>query len=132
MHWAHAVFPTFKRARMHGGNPGARDVYGYTAWLDDSGYVSIHNPSREPKSYSFTLNRVFGLTPSALAKQTAYQISSPIDGSLEGLEKTCTANSTRHHQTPARRIWTSTSTPSPATGPPCASCRPAPPMISPA
>ncbi len=94
LHWAHDVFPTFKRARMHGGNPGAREVYGYTAWLDDRGYVSIHNPAREPKSYTFTLNRAFGLTPSAIAGKTVYHISSPIDGSLEGLEKTGIANST--------------------------------------
>ena len=30
---------------MHGGSPREGEVYGYTAWLADQGYVSIHNPA---------------------------------------------------------------------------------------
>jgi len=82
LHWAHDVFPTFKRSRMHGGDP-AREVYGYTAWGAERGYVSIHNPTSEAKKYSFTLDRAFGLLPGG----GTFNLTSPLADSLEGLEK---------------------------------------------
>ncbi|WP_193212810.1 hypothetical protein [Luteolibacter marinus] len=85
LHWAHAVFPTFKRSRMHGGDPGKGEVYGYTAWNDRQGYVSIHNPSAESRTYEIKLDRRFGLGPGAVADQTLFHLSSPLAGSLDGL-----------------------------------------------
>jgi hypothetical protein len=81
LHWAHDVFPTFKRSRMHGGDPRAGEVYGYTAWVADRGYVSIHNPSGEAKKYSFTLDRAFGLLPG----EGTFNLTSPLSDSLDGL-----------------------------------------------
>ena len=81
--WAHAIFPTFHRSRMHGGNPWAKEVYGYTAWTDDQGYISIHNPSEEEREYSLTLDRAFGLKP----ESGTFLLSSPIEEDLKGLEK---------------------------------------------
>ena len=81
--WAHEIFPTFARSRMHGGNPRDNEVYGYTAWVKDQGYVSIHNPSEEQKSYSFTLDRAFGLMPDS----GRFYLSSPIEESLKGLKR---------------------------------------------
>jgi hypothetical protein len=83
LHWAQDVFPTFKRSRMHGGAPTGGEVYGYTAWVADRGYVSIHNPSTEAKKYSFTLDRAFGLLPGA----GGFNLTSPLADSLEGLGK---------------------------------------------
>lgn len=83
--WAHEAFPAFKHSRMHGGDPGKNAVYGYTAWLDDRGYVSLHNPSENPRSYSFTLDRKFGLTRDSAG--TSYLLSSPLADSLAGLEE---------------------------------------------
>ncbi len=83
LHWVHDVFPTFKRSRMHGGDPRRGEVYGYTAWLADRGYVSIHNPSDETKKYSFTLDRAFGLIPDS----GAFGLTSPLVDSLIGLGK---------------------------------------------
>jgi hypothetical protein len=83
LHWAEEVFPTFKRSRMHGGSPKAGQVYGYTAWSTDQGYVSIHNPAFEEQEYTFRLDRGFGLLPEG----GKFYLSSPIDGSLAGLEK---------------------------------------------
>ena len=85
LHWAHAVFPTFKRSRMHGGDPGKREVYGYTAWTDRQGYISIHNPSSEARSHEITLDRRFGLSPESIRNQTLFHLSSPLAGSLDGL-----------------------------------------------
>ncbi|MFC4994600.1 hypothetical protein [Rubritalea tangerina] len=84
MLWVHDVFPTFARSRMHGGRPKAGEVYGYTAWNDSRGYVSLHNPSNEAKSYTFTLDRKFGLQPA----QKSYHLSSPLSDSLKDLEAT--------------------------------------------
>ncbi len=83
LHWAQTVFPTFKRSRMHGGSPTDGQVYGYTAWTKSQGYVSLHNPSSAEQKYSFTLDRAFGLLP----ESGLYQTSSPIDGSVGGLNQ---------------------------------------------
>ena len=80
--WAEMVFPTFERSRMHGQDP-KKGTYGYTAWNKAGGYVSIHNPTNKKVSYSFTLDRDFGLEP--LAKN--YFVSSPLAGSTTGLGK---------------------------------------------
>ncbi|MCP5536884.1 MAG: hypothetical protein H7A51_11720 [Akkermansiaceae bacterium] len=83
--WVHDVFPTFKRSRMHGGDPKKNDVYGYTAWLPERGYISIHNPSSGEKEYTITLDRSFGLTPGS--EKSTYLLSSPIEDCLKGLKK---------------------------------------------
>ncbi|MCK0156308.1 hypothetical protein MWU65_03900 [Cellulophaga sp. F20128] len=82
--WVNSAFPNFKRARMHGGNPTSAEVYGYTGWTKDSGYISFHNPSQEIKSYTVTLDRAFGLIP---GKQD-YTLSSPLGVSEEFNNKT--------------------------------------------
>lgn len=73
--WTHQVFPLFKRVRMHGGNPDKREVYGYSAWTNGKGYISVHNPSSEPQKYEIVLNREMGLYPN---DRTKYTISSPL------------------------------------------------------
>lgn len=82
--WAHEVFPTFKHAKMHGGDPAKSEVYGYTAWLHDQGYVSLHNPSGEPRTYSVTLDRKFGLTRNS--DGVSYHLSSPLADSTKDLK----------------------------------------------
>jgi hypothetical protein len=82
--WAHKMFPTFKHAKMHGGSPSKKEVYGYTAWIERQGYVSIHNPSEKPQTYTFTLDRKFGLTKESATNN--YPLSSPMDDSLAGLK----------------------------------------------
>jgi hypothetical protein len=84
LHWSYHVFPTFKRVRMHGGDPRKKATYGYTAWTKDMGYVSIHNPSDEERTYGFTLDRAFGLVQDC----GTFTLTSPMDDSLAGLAKT--------------------------------------------
>ena len=81
LHWVYDVFPLFKRIRMHGGNPEQGAVYGFTAWNQDRGYVSLHNPSDKAQTYAFALTRTFGLMPSS----GPYQASAPVDRYLKGL-----------------------------------------------
>ena len=83
LHWAHEVFPTFKRSRMHGGDPKQGQVYGFTAWTDKQGYVSFHNPSDKEQVYTFTLDRAFGL----MQDSGTFNLSSPMVDSLSGLKK---------------------------------------------
>lgn len=83
--WVEDVFPTFKRAQMHGGNPGAKEVYGFSGWDKPQGYISIHNPSDVAKPYAITLDRSLGLIPGS----GPFLVSSPIDGCAEGLPTSC-------------------------------------------
>jgi len=90
LQWAYAVFPAFGRARMHGGNPGDSEVYGYTAWTRETGYVSVHNPADEARTYAVKLDRAFGLP----AGGGAYHVSSPLEGSARGLPQRVKAGDT--------------------------------------
>lgn len=59
--WVRRVFPYFKTAKMHGGNPKEGQVYGYTGWNENGGYISFHNPSEtKAQRYSVTLDRALG------------------------------------------------------------------------
>lgn len=85
LHWAAEEFPTFPRVRMHGGKPGAGEVYGYTAWNRTQGYLSIHNPSDKAQTYTVKLDRAFGLLPGS----GPFYLYSPLGAdSLRGLPKT--------------------------------------------
>ncbi len=85
LYWADDVFPTFKRARLHGGSPDAGEVYGYTAWDKAQGYISIHNPSAAAQTYTVTLDRGFGLLPGS----GPFHVSSPLADSTRGLPGVC-------------------------------------------
>jgi hypothetical protein len=78
--WAESAFPVFRRVRMHGGNPRQNEVYGYSAWNSERGYVSIHNPSDEPVDYELELDRAAGVVPGS----GPFRTSSP---QPEGLSK---------------------------------------------
>jgi len=82
LHWSQDVFPTFHRSRMHGGDPKKNEVYGYTAWTAEQGYISIHNPSGEEKKYTLKLDRAFGLVPNS----GTFKLSSPIADCTAGLQ----------------------------------------------
>lgn len=87
--WAHSVFPYFKNAKMHGGNPKKAEVYGYTAWNENGGYISIHNPSDTTKTYTVKLDRKLGVP----LGEREYVISSPIGNINEQRGETVTYNS---------------------------------------
>ena len=98
--WAQDVFPVFTRSRMHGGNPKAGEVYGYTAWNHAQGYISVHNPSEAAKTYTVKLDRAFGLLPDS----GPFHVSSPLDGSTRGLSATCQYGDTLTLEIPPREI----------------------------
>ena len=82
--WTYDAFPAFRRVRMHGGNPVKGEVYGYSAWNPARGYVSMHNPSDQPQTCTFTLDRALGLA----SPNGTYKVTSPLEGSTAGLAAT--------------------------------------------
>jgi hypothetical protein len=88
LQWTYEIFPTFRHVRMHGGNPKNNEVYGYTAWNDNLGYISLHNPSGKPQQYSIRLDRVFGLPAETAKKPIKYHINSPLDSNVRDLPET--------------------------------------------
>ncbi len=95
LHWAYKVFPTFKYVRMHGGNPRSGQVYGYTAWNSNQGYISFHNPSDKTQTYTLTLNRKLGLVPPS-NDSGVYTLSSPLKNGTAGLKKQYRYGETLH------------------------------------
>ncbi len=91
MKWVHHVFPAFKRSRMIGGDPKQGEVYGYTGWTENSGYLSLHNPSNETRQFQVVLDRVLGLPKSAAGEGGSYVVSSPFSVDVISLPKTATA-----------------------------------------
>jgi hypothetical protein len=100
--WLYHIAPAFKRARMHGGSPvgplqfadsnlslkkidvgEVGQVYGYTGWTESQGYVSVHNPAARPQTYSFCLDRKFGLIPNS----GPFTLSCLMPGKDKGLKK---------------------------------------------
>ncbi|BDS06296.1 hypothetical protein NT6N_13360 [Oceaniferula spumae] len=102
--WVHKAFPTFQRARMIGGYPRKKEVYGFTGWTDDQGYLSLHNPGEETKEFTFTLNRENGLTKTSVAAKTKFSVASPLKGDAEGLSKEVTAGESITITLPPRAI----------------------------
>lgn len=82
LQWAYKMSPVFKHVRMHGGNPSRNEVYGYTAWEKNQGYISFHNPSDKAQAYSFSLDRTNGV-PKQLAHKL--HVSSPNGKSAHGI-----------------------------------------------
>ena len=82
--WAHESFPYFKRSRMHGGDPHKQQVYGYTAWGEQGGYISFHNPSDKAQTYTAIADKRFGLIPG----KKEYRIFSALGNAREFSGKT--------------------------------------------
>jgi hypothetical protein len=100
LQWADDRFPAFRRVRMHGGRPAAGEAYGYTAWTKNLGYLSLHNPSDKPQSYTVKLDRAFGLLP----RSGPFQVSSPLAKSTRGLPEKCNLGDTLTFELAPREI----------------------------
>jgi len=65
MQWARDRFPILSTTAMVGGDPKARQTYGYVHYRGKEGVIAARNPSIEPGSLSVTLAPSEGLDPSA-------------------------------------------------------------------
>ncbi len=104
MKWVHRAFPAFKRARMIGGNPKQGQVYGYSGWTGDTGYVSLHNPSNESREFTITFDRALGLPANAHTRNVSYVVSSPLAADAGVMPKTVTSGQTWTLTLPPRAI----------------------------
>lgn len=59
--WIEENYDILKHAVFHGGKPGHGEVYGYSAWDEDQGILSIRNPIDRETSYTVTLDRLVGM-----------------------------------------------------------------------
>ena len=80
--WMERIFPAFKHVKMVGGNPKDHEVYGYSGWCDNMGYISLHNPSKMKKTFSVRLDRQLGVGTG----DESLHLSSPIKGDMVGLK----------------------------------------------
>ena len=59
--WIEGNFDILQKSRMIGGKPNNGDIYGYSAWIDNEGIVSLRNPSDVQKSITVTYDRLIGV-----------------------------------------------------------------------
>ncbi len=54
-------YETLKTSQFIGDSPSNAEVYGYSAWTENEGIVSLRNPSNEKKSFTLTLDKTIGV-----------------------------------------------------------------------
>lgn len=61
VNWIEKNYNTLKHAKFHGGKPGHGQVYGYSAWDENAGILSIRNPIDKEQEYTIKLDRLVGV-----------------------------------------------------------------------
>lgn len=61
LHWINDNYETLKHARLIGRTPAKGTPYGYSAWSEQEGIISVRNPSDEVKEFTFPLDRTIGV-----------------------------------------------------------------------
>ncbi len=54
-------YEILKTSQFIGGSPTKGEVYGYSAWADGAGVISLRNPSTKQQQYTVTLDRIIGV-----------------------------------------------------------------------
>jgi hypothetical protein len=65
MEWAKDRFPVLSTTAMIGGDPKAREAYGYVHFREDEGVIAVRNPSIEPALLNVPLASSLGLNEGA-------------------------------------------------------------------
>lgn len=65
IHWAKANFDILSHTVMIGGNPGARQAYGYAHFKGRKGIIAVRNPAIESKKINVALSPAYNLDPDA-------------------------------------------------------------------
>lgn len=53
-------YEILKTSRIIGGSPTDGEVYGYSAWTENAGIVSLRNPANKPQRYVLNLDKTIG------------------------------------------------------------------------
>ena len=77
-------YDVIKTSRFIGGSPTNGEVYGYSAWTEKSGVVSLRNPSNKSQKYTINLDKTIGTFASAQDMKRAfiYPYAAEKDGNL--------------------------------------------------
>ncbi|MBR2954363.1 MAG: hypothetical protein IKC45_08285 [Clostridia bacterium] len=77
-------YDILKTSQFIGGSPSNGDIYGYSAWADGAGIVSLRNPSNDKKSFTITLDRLIGVPENTdnLQRAFIYPYEKPMDEKL--------------------------------------------------
>jgi hypothetical protein len=63
--WSRANAATLRDTHWIGGDPGRLEVYGWAAWSEGKGILTLRNPSDRPASFRCDLGKVFELPAEA-------------------------------------------------------------------
>lgn len=58
-------FSILRNSKLIGESPDTGSVYGYSAWENANGIVSVRNPANKKQSFSFILDRIIGVVEGA-------------------------------------------------------------------
>lgn len=58
-------FSILRNSKLIGESPDTGSVYGYSAWENANGIVSVRNPANKKQSFSFILDRIIGVAEGA-------------------------------------------------------------------
>lgn len=74
-------YDVLKTSRFIGGSPKKGEAYGYSAWTEDCGIVSLRNPSNRPQQFVLTLDKIIGTFDNAneFQKVMIYPYTTEID-----------------------------------------------------
>lgn len=59
--WARANYHILQHAQLIGKTPVQNEVYGYSAWTDTEGVLSLRNPTDKPATYQINLDELIGV-----------------------------------------------------------------------
>lgn len=63
LNWSRNNFDVLKFSHMIGGNPANGEIYGYSSWMRQKGFVTLRNPSSSFKTFNLILDESIGVKP---------------------------------------------------------------------
>lgn len=66
LQWAKKNFGVLRNAKLIGRTPAEGKVYGYSAWEEDHGFITLRNPANREQRFSVKLDRIVGVNEKAV------------------------------------------------------------------
>lgn len=61
LRWIGANYPILQHAKLIGETPAKKTPYGFSAWKDGEGIISLRNPANQPQTFTVVMDRNIGL-----------------------------------------------------------------------
>lgn len=77
-------YDVIKTSRFIGGSPTNAEVYGYSAWTENAGVLSLRNPSNKPQKFTINLDKTIGTFDTAqdMRRVSIYPYEAQMDENL--------------------------------------------------